>query len=403
MTIWILALVLFVGLVLAGYSQGAVRVLVSLVGLVFSALLAVPMSRLVSPVVAGLLGVFGVRNPILIWAVSPVVTFFILLILFKVGGFVLHRKIEVHYRYKAGDLRLALWERMNKRVGACLGLVNGLVYLLLISVVVYEVSYCTTQMVTGDAGPKLVLLVNRMGSDLGSTGLIDPAPETYYEASDIVGLIYHNPLTQGRLSRYPGFLVLSERQEFQDLTNDKDFMEMLERQSPIMEILNNPKTQNILGNPALLKDIWALMNADLHDLHAYVQTGQSAKYDGEPLLGRWTFDTAASVSALKQSRPNMSMVELRRVRQLLIIAFGKASLTAMPDHQVILKDVVPVKPNMIPRPDMAGNVEKHSGQWQNNDGKYSLTLDGKELAGAFVKDKLKLTGDWTPVVFSHED
>ena len=409
MTIWILALLLFALLVLVGYNQGAIRVSFSLLGLIISAALAGPLSRAVSPVVKSLLGAFSVDNPILLWAIAPLVTFVILLTLFKVAALMVHKKVEVFYKYKAGDLRLALWERLNKRLGACLGLANALVYLLLISLVAYEIGYCTTQMAINESGPKLVRLVNRMSRDVVATGLvkavraIDPAPASYYEASDIIGLVYHNPLTQGRLARYPAFLSLAERPEFQDLANDKDFLEMMVRQAPVTEILNNAKTQAIVHNAALLKEIWAQVSGDLHDLHAYVETGQSAKYDSEPILGRWTFDTAASVAALKRSKPNISAIELKRLRPYLVAAYGKTSFTAMPDHQAILKDVVLIKPGTVIKPDMLTSLQKQSGQWQNTDGKYSMTLDSKDFTGTVEKGKLKVTGDWTPVVFSRED
>ena len=63
------------------------------------------------------------------------------LILFKVIGAVVHRKVDVYYKYKAGDLRMGLWNRLNHRLGLCLGLANAAVYLVLISLVIYVLSY----------------------------------------------------------------------------------------------------------------------------------------------------------------------------------------------------------------------------------------------------------------------
>ena len=57
----------------------------------------------------------------------------------------MHQKVDVHYKYKGGDLRLMLWERLNRRLGLCLGLVNGTLYLILIAFVIYAVSYWTVQ------------------------------------------------------------------------------------------------------------------------------------------------------------------------------------------------------------------------------------------------------------------
>ena len=66
----------------------------------------------------------GIQNPTLIWALAPLVAFIIVLILFKVAGFFVHRKVYLFYKYKAGDLRMALWERLNSRLGPVPGLVE---------------------------------------------------------------------------------------------------------------------------------------------------------------------------------------------------------------------------------------------------------------------------------------
>ena len=71
------------------------------------------LARFIKPV----LKVLGMTHPVLQWMVAPVVVFIIVLAVFKGFGFLAHRKVEVFYKYKAGDLRLALWERLNSRVG----------------------------------------------------------------------------------------------------------------------------------------------------------------------------------------------------------------------------------------------------------------------------------------------
>ena len=142
MTIWILALVLLGCLAGIGYQQGAIRVAVSFIGIIVAALLAGPLAKLVKPAIVSV----GVVNPVLLWLLPPFVVFLIVLSLFKVLGLVAHRKVDVFYKYKAGDLRLALWERLIARCGLCLGLLNGLAYLVLISAVIYPLSYWTVQL-----------------------------------------------------------------------------------------------------------------------------------------------------------------------------------------------------------------------------------------------------------------
>ncbi|HWI55839.1 MAG TPA: CvpA family protein, partial [Bacillota bacterium] len=120
MTIWLLALILLASLAGLGFRQGAIRVAFSFVGIVLGALLAVPLGRLLGK----LLGVLGVKDPFLVWVLGPVIVFILFSIIFKAAAAVAHQKVDVYYKYKAGDLRLALWERLNHRLGLCLGLLN---------------------------------------------------------------------------------------------------------------------------------------------------------------------------------------------------------------------------------------------------------------------------------------
>src|SRR6266702_2116465 len=129
MTIWLLALVLLASLAALGFRQGAIRVAFSFLGILVGALLAVPLGRLLGRV----LGLVGVKDPLVMWAVGPLIVFVIFSIIFKVAAAAAHHKIEMHYKYHAGDLRLALWERVNHRLGLCLGLFNGAAYLVLIA------------------------------------------------------------------------------------------------------------------------------------------------------------------------------------------------------------------------------------------------------------------------------
>src|ERR1035438_595732 len=125
-----------------GYRQGAIRVAFSLIGIVFGALLAGPLGRLVRP----LLVILGVKTPTLAWLLAPLIVFVLISVIFKVAALMVHQKVDVHFKYHAGDLRLSLWERLNRRLGLCLGLANGALYLILLSIVIYPLSYWTVQL-----------------------------------------------------------------------------------------------------------------------------------------------------------------------------------------------------------------------------------------------------------------
>ena len=166
MTIWILTIILLASWGGLGYRQGAIRVGCSLVGI----------SRCVVGVAAGallrpLLPILGVKNPVLIWVLPPFIIFVLINSAAKAGASVLHRKVDVFYKYKAGDLRLALWERLNARLGFCLGILNGTIYLILLSFVIYAFGYWTVQLAATEGDPWTVRLFNRVARDLQSTGL----------------------------------------------------------------------------------------------------------------------------------------------------------------------------------------------------------------------------------------
>ena len=168
------------------------------------------------------------------------------------------------------------------------------------------------QLATGDSDPRLARIVNQMGRDLQVTGFakvaraVDPMPQVWYDAADLVGLIYQNSLLEARLQRYPAFLGLAERPEFQDLANDKGFIEMRQRQDPVMSVLRYPKVQVIVQNPDLLKTIWATLVPDLSDLRVFLQTGKSPRDDPERILGHWRFSVNAAMGMMLRTKPNIS-------------------------------------------------------------------------------------------------
>ncbi len=244
-----------------GYRQGAIRVAFSLVGIMISALLAWPLAKPIKLLLPHL----GVDNPVVVWLLSPFLVFVILLSLFKTGGFFANRKAEFFYRYKASELQSTLYERLSRRLGLCLGLVNGLIYLILISFVIYDFSYWTTQVATAEEEPRSVRLLNRMGNDLKNTHMVevaravDPLPEIYFKAADLAGLLYQNPGLRERVSVYPAFLSLSERDDFKQLGQDTDFQSAWKNHSPVGQMINSGIAKSILENNDTRALVWGIV------------------------------------------------------------------------------------------------------------------------------------------------
>src|SRR5579872_801093 len=208
MTIWLLAIILLASLAGLGYRQGAIRVAFSFFGILVGALLAVPLGKHLGRV----LGLVGVKDPPLVWALGPILVFILFSVVFKIAAAAVHHKADVYFKYHAGDLRLALWERLNRRLGLCLGLLNGAAYFVLLTFVIYVPSYLTFQLASSENDPKWFRLLNTMGRDLQSTGFakvarsIDSIPKEDFQMADLGALIYRNPLLEARLGNYPGFL-----------------------------------------------------------------------------------------------------------------------------------------------------------------------------------------------------
>ena len=402
MTIWFLTLILLAGLAAVGHQQGAIRAGISFVGIVLAALLAVPLANLVKPV----LTVVGVANPVLLAVLDTFAAFVLVLSGFKLGALALHKKVDVYYKYKAGDLRLALWERLNARVGACLGLLNALAYLVLISWVGFAASYWTTQMASGDADPRALRWLNRIGKDLESTGMakaaraIDPLPAVFYEAADLAGLLYRNSLLEARLSRYPALLPLAERPEFQTLAQDKTFSEMRLSSKPIREVLAHPSVAAIVNDPEEIKLIWSVVGPDIKDLEKFLESGMSDKYT-EKIFGRWFFDANATMVAHRKSKPNFPSSEMVKFRRSMTEKYSKMSLVAMPDGSMVVKNMPQTK---TPGGSETQNV---AGRWKTAGNEYEINLGGGGARrGKFEAGRLVISGEGPSgitLVFAPED
>jgi hypothetical protein len=403
MTIWILALVILAACIALGHKLGAINAAFTFIGIIFAGLLAAPLGGMVKHLLAHA----GIHNETMAWAIAPIVTFVIVLGLFKAAGFFVHRKVEVYYKYKAGDLRLALWERLNARLGACIGTLNGTAYLVLVSFVIYNFSYWTVQVAPSDDETRTTKLINHLGQDLESTGLDKAAhsvvtmPDNFYKVADLAGLISQNPQLSDRLGRYPAFISLVERDDLQQLVLNSDFNSAWNSHAPMGQLLNEPPVKTLLQNNDLVNLVWATVQTNLDDLIAYLKTGKSAKYDGEAILGRWDFDVSVSVAMLRQARPNIPSNEMRAIRAKWTQGFEDTTFVAGGDGQAFLKSLPDFK-NQPPTP------ETWKGTWTADGTNYDLSLasngENKSMtAQTGGGGRLTLTDDKNTLIFDRED
>ena len=407
MTIWILALLLLAAGAGMGHRRGAIRAAVSFVGIILSALLAWPLSVLIGP----LLRHTGFHNPFLVQMLAPVVVFIILLSLCKSLGSLVHHKADVFYRYKATDTQQILWERINRRLGLCVGLLNGLAYFILVSLVIYNFSYWTVQVASSDEETFTMRTLNRMGWDLKDTGLIqvaraiDPMPEIYFKTADLAGMIDQNSQLLDRLAAYPAFLSLAERDDFKQLGQNADFQAAWKSRAPHGQLWDNPQAITIRQNRDTADLIWNLVTTNLDDLETYLKTGKSAKYDAQQMLGRWSLNVMASLTALVQTRLNVPSSEMAALRVLWAKAYATTELVAGADGQVFLKNLPQFK--TPPNQPTTFDTANWQGQWKSDGGNnFNLTLagNGTSKTGIATIDgsllTVKMAGDM--LVFDRE-
>ena len=392
MTIWILAILLIAAVSVTGWRMGAIRASFSFVGILFALLLAVPVGKIFH----WLLPHVGVSDPVMVWLLAPIFGFILVSIAFKVAAFKVHTKVDVYYRYKAGDLRQSLFKRLNTRLGICVGLLNGAFYFLLVCFVIFNLSYWTAQAAT-DAKPQGVLLrlVNQMGRDLQSTGMARPAaavrtlPPMYYRLADLTGLMMQNPGTGARFADYPGLTSLWQRDDMQELVTDGALTGALASDTTLDDILNQPSVQDLLKNKELTGTVLGAVETNLDDLTNYLQTGTSAKYGGEKILGRWGFNVGVSVAWLGQEQPKIQASEMRAIRALWTQAYSQTSILLTGDNQVFIKNLPRFKTQAGQPPEL----QNWKGDWSVDGTNYTIhvTYNGEDKFMAATAEELRLS------------
>jgi hypothetical protein len=409
MTIWLFAVLLITAVALAGWRQGAIRAAFSSVGIVFAALLAAPLGRLFHP----LLPHVGLANPITAWAVAPVLGFILAIIPWKIGANIVHHRVEHFYRYRAGDLRLALWERLNSRLGICVGILNGSAYFVLVSFFIFNLAYWTTQTASATAIPPVsIRLVNSLGESLQSAGFSQTASAVgtlsprYYQLADLSGLLMQNPQLGGRLANYPGLASLWHRDDFQSVVTDPTLTNAPIAGTPLNEIYNDPSVVAFLANRELSQGLEDAVATNLDDLTAYLNTGNSTKFSAEPIIGNWEFNTRVTLAWFREEQPKIGANEMRRVRALWTPAFNQTTILLTGDNQVFVQNfpkfVTVTQPNQP-----FFQLQDGKGDWTRDGTNYTLHVningEDKFLIGTTDGLRLRLKDGHTLLVFDHAD
>jgi hypothetical protein len=357
MSIWILAIVLLLVFGALGFAQGAIRTIISFLGVILGVFLAVPLGAFIRP----LLGTMGIKNPVWLVIIPPVVMFLIIYFIVSGLSFFVHHKIYLTYKYKREDLERIRWERMNRMVGASVGVFTGAIFFFLLAGIIYAGGYMTLKLSAEDNNPGYIKFINSVREDMTQTGFdkaaakFDPAPKIFYQAADVLALLYHNPLLQSRLSTYPYYLSFAQRPEFQEIPTDKEYNDLIFGKAPVNQIIAHPRTQAMLGNQEIMT---YLEGTDVKDLLQYLHTGKSPKYDPIEILGVWTLDKNAILTQMRKANPDIKARELRLLKEKFD-QIPDVTLMATPDQKVLFTAAAapapaaaaPAEPASAPVPD----------------------------------------------------
>jgi len=395
--VWIIALVCLGVAGVAGKIVGPVRAAFSFVGLVMATFLAGPLS----PLTKHLLPLLGLKHPGWAIFVPQLIAFAVVLIIFKIAGHALNEKISFKFKYKVDDRKRIDWERLSSRLGLCVGLLNGAIYFILLTIPIYAAGYFTTEAAADNAPWQARLLTNtraqmtRDGIDKVAAAY-DPTPRQVYLAADIGALILHNPLLESRLAHYPVLLELGERPEFQALGADPNLQQLV-AESKTLEVIQYPPVQAMLTNGDITTLVSAMIGNDLDDLQHYLMTGQSEKFDGETILGVWDVDRAASLAQERHRHPGLTPLQVKQIQSDMYPVITGLSLTAQPNKQIILKKQDPTTMT---------KTKVATGTWKKDEGAYQINLPGNRPETSVIEiqdgNKLLLPKDSYVLVFDKE-
>lgn len=342
MLMWVLAVVLVGGFAVLGFQMGGIRAAVGFVG----AMLGLALATVIGGILAPLLPKLGVQS--LTWMlILPALVGFGLVWLASIGAsFAAHRPVDLYFKYREDETTRQAFEKMNAAIGMFVGMLTGVILLFAVAKPIYGRAYLTTQLRSEtEAAP--IGYINSIRNGMAETGWdrtfapLDRTSAKYIEVSDLLGLMYANPALTNRIYEYPPFLALVETTEVSDALGDTEYLKLIQDQAGFTALWSHPKTQAILNNGEIQE---RLSKLDLVDLRKFLETGKSAKFDDEKLLGRWRTDMAAIVTDARRKRANLALADLKNLRIALNAILSQAKLTVYPDGKFVLR----VPPPSIP-------------------------------------------------------
>ncbi len=412
MIMWLILIALVGALGWLGGRLGAVRMSINILGLMVSTWAGFKFGPKLMNTFAKI-GDGG--NPLLLYLAPVLVVFLVSYIVFLCLSYVTGDQVYLYYKYKIIDDKRMAWEKMNSKVGMCLGVASAITHFAVLGLLVYTMGYWTTQL-HGEGGGSsgsgsssggsssskakkvpsggggmstLVSIANPLRASLAKSGLekfiasLDPLPANFYALADVVGLVYHNPSAARRFLSYPGTIGLAELPEFQAMAAD-DFQTTWAAKPELPNLLITAQSRALFKNLTLLKQVTEI---DAKDAYDYLLNGKSDKYKDEPILGRWEIHLRSTLPLVGTNNPAVlsDIATLSMLRQNMARLVNDIALLATPESQVLIKGrfenekpLVDMLNGRVPsvRTNSPNTKTLITGTWKKEagNGKYSVTF-----------------------------
>jgi hypothetical protein len=337
--------------------------------------------------------------------VPPILAFLAVVILFKIIGEAVQRKVIVAQKYEQDDARYYLWERMFQRVGICLGAFCGAIYFFALCVPIYSAGYFTGQYFREGEGTATIRLVNSLREGIVSQKLdrvvagFNPIPAKIYEASDTIAMLLQNSGLGSRLSHYPVVAAMREGTEFKEITTDPDLLQAYQGKGSTADLFKNEKLMTVLRDPAQFTRLYEILSENLNDLNEYLKTGKSEKYGSEKILGNWGVNVMASVLLDRQTHVYPTVSENLAAQMNVMSKAISLRITATVDNKFLLRHVIPARENE------EAKDETIAGTWSKSGDKYQANIPGNKPDNVDIKmmeNGLIFMRDGVPVLFERQ-
>ncbi len=393
MSIWIIAVALLVFLALAGWGQGGIVAAFYFCGAILGALFG--------PMLGGifhfLLPHLGVDDPLLTWLLAPICGFILVTVILTSIGMKISRQIEVRFKHKESELRHAMFQRLNTKLGILIGLMNGAVYFVLVSFVFYNIAYFTTQAAASSSQPLQIRLINQLGADMSNASLgrvaagVHTLPPSFYEISDLAGFLAQNPSAGPRFATYPGLTSLWQRDDMQPVVTDAVITNALAGGNSLNTVLDEAPLQDFLKNKPLRDLAMDTITTNIDDLKTYLKTGKSSKY-ADNIIGEWTYNINVTLAWWRLGQSRVPASEMMAIRQLWTKAYGQTAILATGDHQIFISNF----PHFNEQPRQAPTIDEQNlkGDWSVDNGtNYTLhvTMNGEDKFMEATADALRMS------------